>query len=137
MSRMSLLQQRVLRCAKEWWEAHRSSSMSEGQHVANPTVNLHTQQCLEQSTKLARAVAKLLEFSWETDEAATLVQDLLACSKGLEANDWRTCDAVINRAEIFRRAKAFLAKREVPDECLPQESRPRRLVRLHSRDNVR
>jgi len=133
VSRMALLQQRVLHYAREWWVAHRSEGMTDRQHLADPTVGVYTQHCTDHEIRLARAVARLVECSWETDEAANLVKDLLACSKGLEANNWRTCDEVRDRVEIYRRAEVFLGKREVTDDCEPQKSRPRRFVRLLGR----
>lgn len=133
MSKLQLLQQRVLLAAKEWWESKRPPTITAKAHLEVATVN--TSGVPEH--RLARAVAGLLKEGWTSHETRQLVADLLACAKGLDKGNWRTCDEVINRHEIFRRAEVFLGKREVSEECIPQVQRPRRLVRIQSRDGSR
>lgn len=133
MSRLQLLQQRVLLAARNWWVSKRPKDASEKSHLSNSTVNTTT--VLEH--QLARAVATLVKEGWTPNETRQLVEDLLACAKGLDKGNWRTCDEVINRHEIFRRAEVFLGNREVVEDCAPQAQRPRRLVRIQSRDGSR
>jgi polyhydroxyalkanoate synthesis regulator phasin len=135
MMKAHLLQQRVLQAARSWWASKRPKGMTEAQHLADATVNTST--VLEH--QLARAVAALTKDGWNTGEARKLVEDLLACAKGLDRGNWRTCDEVINRYEIFRRAEVFLGKREVSEEYPPQ-ARPRvsrRRIRLFDGDEDR
>jgi polyhydroxyalkanoate synthesis regulator phasin len=125
--RKHLLQRRVLQAAKTWWDGKCSDVAL---HLKNPTMNTTS----DSEIKLARAVAELVKEGWGADETRQLIQDLLNCAKGLEKGNWRTCDEVINRPEIFRRAEVFLGRRVVEDDVKPQPPRPRKFIRLQSRD---
>jgi hypothetical protein len=121
------LQRRVLQAAKDWWD---SKCADVALHLKNPTMNSTSASDI----KLSRAVAELVKEGWGADETQQLIQDLLACAKGLDKGNWRTCDEVINRHAIFRRAEVFLGRRQVLDDVHPQPPRPRKFIRLQSRD---
>ena len=127
MSNFANLQKRVLNGAKGWWEARRPVGFSLVDHIRNPTINMATTP----DHKLARAIAALEKEGWRTDESFGLVRDLLAIVKEIEANRRSAVPLAVaqQRHEVYRRAEAFLGKREITEESLPNANKRGKLVR--------
>jgi hypothetical protein len=95
MNNTQAMREKVLLCAKLWWESKRPKGMGEGTHLKNATVNTDT--VVEH--QLARSIATLIKEGWDSTEVDRLVRDLLSCAKN---------DKSIDRWEILRRAEVFL-----------------------------
>jgi len=130
MSSFHSLQKKVLNAAIALWESRRPANYTLNQHAANPTINVQNKF----EHQLARATAQLVQLGWKSDESYALVHDLLELAQSLEKSRALSLELFQKKPEIYRRAEAFLGKREVNDDTTPQE-RPRRLVRMH-RDGV-
>lgn len=128
----SLLYKRLFEAAKAWWIVHRPATFTEAEHLSNPTINTNGAE----EHKLARSVTVLLKESWRSDDAKSLVEDLLSLARDLEHNKRPISNAFFKRHEIYRRAEVFLGKRVVSEDTTPAPTRPKRLVRLHADDDT-
>lgn len=125
MSSFHSIQKKVLNASIAWWESHRPRDFTVNQHAANPTINVQSKA----EHQLARATAQLVQLGWKSDESYALVNDLLELARALEKGSGLSLDMFQKKHEVYRKAEAFLGKREVNEDTTPQE-RPRRLVRM-------
>lgn len=124
MSSFHSLQKKVLNSAIAWWESKRPKDYTLNQHAANPTINVQSKV----DHQLARATAQLVQLGWKSDESYALVNELLELARALEKGKL-SLELFQKKHEVYRKAEAFLGKREVNDDTTPQE-RPRRLIRM-------
>lgn len=117
MHSANLLQQRVLRAAKAWWEGHRPVNYSEQQHLANPVINM-CGDTLGTEHALGRAVVALMKSGWQADQSKPLVLELY-CALRVFARGG-TPEGLPG---LLRRAEVLLERREVNEDTTPQPKR--------------
>ena len=106
---ISLLRDRVVAAAKHWAKLTTQEPLGTLQEEA------------EARRALRRAVLAYEAEEWRSNDAAVLVKELLELAKLKPATSANTA----YRAEILRKAEAFIGQRQVADDTAPV-ARPRR-----------